>query len=103
MDCRLVGVPGSLMASASLCLSLLLLDSSVSSKTVWTNTLAFYSGYSKEAVLELVPQIASNLVSVMKSTKLLAIRNKYKSSKFLKVVEVPELTGEKLLELCEGC
>ena len=103
MDCSLVGVPGSLLASASLCFSLLLLDDTTSSSTVWTDTLAFYSGYSKEAVLELVPQIASNLVNLMKSNKLLAVKNKYKSSKFLKVAEIEELSGRRILELSGRC
>jgi len=103
MDCSLVGVPGSLLASASLCLSLLLLDHSTSSSTVWTDTLAFYSGYSKATVLELVPQIATNLVNLMKSNKLLAVKNKYKSSKFLKVSEIEELSGKRMQELCRKC
>jgi len=103
LDCSLVGVPGSLLASASLCFSLLLLDDTTSSNTVWTDTLAFYSGYSKEAVLELVPQIASNLVNLMKSNKLLAVKNKYKSSKFLKVAEIEELSGRRILELSGRC
>merc|ERR1712105_369257 len=42
LDCGLVGVPGSLLASASLCLSLLLLDGANTLDTVWTDTLAFY-------------------------------------------------------------
>jgi len=103
LDCSLVGVPGSLLASASLCFSLLLLDDTTTSNTVWTDTLAFYSGYSKEAVLELVPQIASNLVNLMKSNKLLAVKNKYKSSKFLKVAEIEELSGRRILELSGRC
>jgi len=102
LDCGLVGVPGSLLASASLCLSLLLLDGSFTLDNVWTNTLAFYSGYSRAAVLELVPKIASNLASLMKSNKLLAVKNKYKSTKFLKVAELGELKGARIAELCGG-
>jgi hypothetical protein len=102
MDCGLVAVPGSLLASASLCLSLLLLDGSNTLDNVWTDTLAFYSGYSRAAVLELVPKIASNLVSLMKSNKLMAVKNKYKSSKFLKVAELGELKGARIAELCKG-
>jgi len=102
LDCDLAGVPGSLLASASLCLSLLLLDGASTLDTVWTDTLAFYSGYSREAVLELVPKIASNLASLMKSNKLLAVKNKYKSSKFLKVAELGELKGARMAELCGG-
>ena len=102
LDCGLVAVPGSLLASASLCLSLLLLDGANTLDNVWTDTLAFYSGYSRAAVLELVPKIASNLASLMKSNKLLAVKNKYKSSKFLKVAELGELKGARMAELCGG-
>jgi len=102
LDCGLVGVPGSLLASASLCLSLLLLDGANTLDTVWTDTLAFYSGYSRDAVLELVPKIASNLANLMKSNKLLAVKNKYKSTKFLKVAELGELKGARIAELCGG-
>jgi len=102
MDCGLAGVPGSLLASASLCLSLLLLDGASTLDTVWSDTLAFYSGYSPAAVLELVPKIASNLANLVKSNKLLAVKNKYKSSKFLKVAELGELRGERMAELCGG-
>jgi len=102
LDCGLVGVPGSLLASASLCLSLLLLDGANTLDTVWTDTLAFYSGYSRDAVLELVPKIASNMANLMKSNKLLAVKNKYKSTKFLKVAELGELKGARIAELCGG-
>lgn len=103
LDCGLVGVPGSLLAAASLCLSLLLLDSTTSRHNVWTKTLAFYSGYTQEAVLELLPKVASNLVNLMKSNKLPAIKNKFKSSKFLKIAQVEELSGERILQLSAGC
>merc|ERR1711881_238611 len=102
LDYGLVGVPGSLLASASLCLSLLLLDGANTLDTVWTDTLAFYSGYSRDAVLELVPKIASNMANLMKSNKLLAVKNKYKSTKFLKVAELGELKGARIAELCGG-
>jgi len=102
LDCGLVAVPGSLLASASLCLSLLLLDGANTLDNVWSDTLAFYSGYSRAAVLELVPKIASNLANLMKSNKLMAVKNKYKSSKFLKVAELGELKGARIAELCGG-
>merc|ERR1711955_108675 len=51
LDVNLVHVSGSLLASASLCLSLLLLEKSSSLDSVWTATLQYYSGYSAEDVL----------------------------------------------------
>jgi len=99
LDYNLVSIPGSLLASSSLCLSLLLLDPALSLDTVWTKTLAFYSGYTPEQVLEVVPKLATNILKMNRSTKLQAVRNKYKSGKFMKVAELGELKGERMLEL----
>merc|ERR1712000_797224 len=99
LDVNLVSIPGSLLASSSLCLSLLLLDPALSLDTVWTKTLAFYSGYTPEQVLEVVPKLATNIVRMNRSTKLQAVRNKYKSGKFMKVAELGELKGDRMLEL----
>jgi len=99
IDYNLVSVPGSLLASSSLCLSLLLLDQSTSVDTVWTPTLQFYSGYSPEAVLDVVTKLATNMVRINRSNKLQAVRNKYKSGKFMKVADLGELKGEKLIQL----
>jgi len=99
LDYNLVAVPGSLMASSSLCLSLLLLDSSTSLDTVWTPTLQFYSGYSPETVLDIVTKLASNMVKMDRTSKLQAVRTKYKSGKFMKVADLGELQGDKMIEL----
>jgi len=99
LDYNLVSIPGSLLASSSLCMSLLLLDPSTSMDTVWTPTLEFYSGYTAEAVLEVVTKLATNMVKMNRSNKLQAVRNKYKSGKFMKVADLGELKGEKIMEL----
>jgi len=103
IDYNLVPVSGSLLASSSLCLSLLLLDKSTSLDTVWTPQLQFYSGYSAEEVLEVVIKLATNMMKMSRSGKLQAVRNKYKSGKFMKVAELAELKGEKLTELAGSC
>merc|ERR1711888_366322 len=102
LDYNLVSTPGSLLAAASLCLSLLLLDPSQSLETVWNQTLWFYSGYTPEQVLEVVPKLATNMTKMHRSTKLQAVRNKYKSGKFMKVADLGELKSERLIELA-GC
>jgi len=102
LDYNLVSTPGSLLAAASLCLSLLLLDPSQSLETVWNQTLSFYSGYTPEQVLEVVPKLATNMTKMHRSTKLQAVRNKYKSGKFMKVADLGELKSERLVELA-GC
>jgi len=99
LDYNLVSTPGSLLAAASLCLSLLLLDPSQSLETVWNQTLSFYSGYTPEQVLEVVPKLATNMTKMHRSTKLQAVRNKYKSGKFMKVADLGELKSERLSEL----
>merc|ERR1711955_92438 len=102
LDYNLVSSSGSLLAASSLCLSLLLLDPAQSVETVWNQTLSFYSGYTSEQVLEVVPKLATNMAKMHRSTKLQAIRNKYKSGKFMKVADLGELKSERLVELA-GC
>jgi len=102
LDYNLASVPGSLLASGSLCLSLLLLEPSVSVDTVWNPTLSYYSGYSAESVLQLVVKLASNIVKMNRSSKLQAVRNKYKSGKFMKVADLGELKSEKIVELASA-
>eukprot|EP00090_Calanus_glacialis_P008447 TRINITY_DN16797_c0_g1_i1.p1 TRINITY_DN16797_c0_g1~~TRINITY_DN16797_c0_g1_i1.p1 ORF type:complete len:386 (-),score=115.13 TRINITY_DN16797_c0_g1_i1:224-1381(-) len=99
LDYNLVHIPGSLLASSSLCMSLLVLDPSTSMDTVWTPTLEFYSGYTAEDVLDVVTKLATNMVKMNRSNKLQAVRNKYKSGKFMKVADLGELKGEKIFEL----
>lgn len=100
-DIDMVSIAGSLQAAAALCMSLLLLDKSTSLDTVWTPTLQYYSGYSAQAVLEVLPKVSSNVLKVKTNSKLQAVRTKYKSGKFLKVADIEELKSERLLELAE--
>ena len=59
LDYNFVSMPGSLFASSSLCMFLLLLDPSTSMDTVWTPTLEFYSGYFADPPLLHVLTLAS--------------------------------------------
>lgn len=100
LDYSMVPVAGSKLAAASLCLSLLVLDPITNTvSTVWTPTLSFYSGYSMAELLPTVKKIAANLVRSARSTKLQAVRTKYKSGKFMKVSELGELKGDVILGL----
>jgi len=99
-DYTMVKCPGSQLAAAALCLSLLVLEQGSTENTVWTPTLAYYSGYTKEQVMPLVRRHAANILKIHKPTsKLQAVRTKYRSSKFLKVSEMTELCGEVVLNL----
>jgi len=102
-DYNLVPISGSLLASSSLCLSLLLLDKTTSLDTVWTPQLQFYSGYNADKVLAIAIKLANNLTKMSFNSKLQAVRNKYRSVKFLKVADLPELKGNKLTELARSC
>merc|ERR1711915_573270 len=102
LDDGLAPVPGSLLASASLCLSLLLHESSVSVDTVWSPSLQYYSGYSTESVLPIVSKLASNIIKLNnRSCTLHAVRNKYKSGKFMKVADLAVLKSETILKLAK--
>merc|ERR1712202_26605 len=95
LDYRLIQVPGSLLAASALCL-----DRSCEVKSVWTPTLEHYSQYDTTAVLELVPKLALNMVKLNKQgCKLTAVKSKYKSGKFLKVADLEEVKGGRIMEL----
>jgi len=102
LDYNLVPVSGSLLASASLCLSLLILDPSISADNVWSPTLQYYSGDSAVSVLRLVVKLASNVVKMYRSCKLQAVRNKYKSGKYLQIADHVESRLEKIVELANA-
>jgi len=102
MEYSLAPVYGSKLAAASLCLSLLVTDPSTSVSTVWTPTLAFYSGYSMEEVLPYVKKIANIVVKAAKAPKLQAIKTKYKSGKFMRVSDMKELKDDVMIGLANS-
>merc|ERR1712193_402853 len=51
----LVPIPGSKLAASALCLSLMLLEPQEKQNGIWSKTLKFYSGYSKE---DLTPTVS---------------------------------------------
>merc|ERR1712098_82980 len=96
----LVPVPGSKLAASALCLSLLLLEPQEKQSSVWGETLVSYSGYSKEELTPTVSRLAKTISSAfLKSSKMEAIRTKYRGAKFMKVADLPELKGEVLARL----
>jgi len=97
-DYRLVACPGSQLAAASLCLSLLVLEPEATS--AWSPTLAYYSGYSSQEVLPLVGHLAGNLLAAhSQNCKLDAVKTKYKSSKFLRASDLGDSKRETILKL----
>merc|ERR1712126_308375 len=73
------------------------IDQEASMDNVWTLTLAYYSGYTMDAILPLVRRLAAIIVKTHKpSAKFQAVRTKYKGSKFLRVADLGELKSEVL-------
>ena len=94
----LAHIPPSLLASAALYLSLMILVPGSTLTSVWSPTLQYYSTYRMEDVLPVVSSLASVLMKRGQS-KLRAVHAKYSSRKFMKVAEMPELAGEIVGEL----
>lgn len=96
VDYDSVNVLPSEIAAASLCLSMKLLDSSE-----WEDTVAYYSNYSETQLDPIIRKIAQ-LVLKAGTGKLTAIKNKYQSSKFLRISGIPELKNKLITELSES-
>jgi len=100
LEYSLVPVPGSTLAAAALLLSLLVLEPGADLDTVWTPTLAFYSGYTKAALLPTASKLAACILNVSgRNGKLRAVKTKYQGGKFLKVADHSALKGEVLVNL----
>jgi len=100
LDYSLVPTPGSLMAASALFLSLLLLEPGASLDNVWSPTLAFYTGYSREELVPIVTRHAVNLINMPKR-KLQAIRTKYRGIKFMKIADHDVMKGETVAQLAK--
>jgi hypothetical protein len=92
-DYSMVHYYPSQIASAALCLSMKLMDSSD-----WGDTLHFYSKYSEKELMPIIKKMAV-LVTKSGSGKLVAIKTKYQSSKFMRISTVPELKSQVILDL----
>ncbi|NP_001158480.1 cyclin B [Saccoglossus kowalevskii] len=84
------------IAAAALCLSMKLLDES----STWTDTLYYYSTYSEEKVLPIIKKMCKQLVK-SENSKLQAVRNKYNSSKFMKISCISELKSSIVTEFAD--
>uniref|UniRef100_A0AAQ5YI70 Cyclin N-terminal domain-containing protein n=1 Tax=Amphiprion ocellaris TaxID=80972 RepID=A0AAQ5YI70_AMPOC len=87
LDYSMVHYRPSEIAAASLCLSQLLLDG-----LPWSPTQQHYSTYDEVHLKPIVQHIAKNVVMVNEGkTKFQAVRNKYSSSKLMKISLIPQL------------
>ncbi|KAM4021637.1 G2/mitotic-specific cyclin-B1-like [Anomaloglossus baeobatrachus] len=95
VDYAMVHYPPSQIAAAASCLSL-----KVFSASDWTVTLQHYTSYSEETLLPVMQHMAKNVVKVNKGlTKHLTVKNKYGSSKQMKISTLPQLRSEVVLQM----
>uniref|UniRef100_A0A2K5KF99 Cyclin-like domain-containing protein n=1 Tax=Colobus angolensis palliatus TaxID=336983 RepID=A0A2K5KF99_COLAP len=60
----------------------------------------YYTGYTENEVLEVMQHMAKNVVKVNENlTKFIAIKNKYASSKLLKISTIPQLNSKAVKDL----
>ncbi|XP_031686791.1 G2/mitotic-specific cyclin-B2 isoform X2 [Oncorhynchus kisutch] len=87
LDYDMVHYHPSEIAAAALCLSQLLLD-----ELNWTPTQEHYSTYNENHLKPIMEHIAKNIVSVNEGrTKLQAVKNKYSSSRLMRISLIPQL------------
>nr|XP_046201926.1 G2/mitotic-specific cyclin-B2-like isoform X1 [Oncorhynchus gorbuscha] len=87
LDYDMVHYHPSEIAAAALCLSQLLLD-----ELNWTLTQEHYSTYNENHLKPIMQHIAKNVVSVTEGrTKLQAVKNKYASSRLMRISLIPQL------------
>jgi len=98
LEYELAHYPPSLMAAASLFLSLRILEPNATIATVWTPTLQHYSTYNTRELLPVVVKLAQAVLR-SKESKLQAVHTKYASKKFIKVGELSDLKGDVMTKL----
>ncbi|XP_051919946.1 G2/mitotic-specific cyclin-B2 isoform X2 [Hippocampus zosterae] len=95
IDYEMVHYRPSEIAAAALCLSQLLLN-----ELPWSTTQEHYSTYSEAHLRPIMQHIAKNVVRVNGGkTKFQAVRNKYSSSKLMKISLIPQLNSQLISNL----
>ncbi|XP_053575883.1 G2/mitotic-specific cyclin-B2 [Bombina bombina] len=98
VDYDMVHFHPSEIAAAALCLSQKILGHGK-----WDATLHFYTGYAEEDLSLIMKHMAKNIVKVNKNqTKHVAVRNKYASSKLMKVSACPQLMSKVVTDLASS-
>ncbi|KAL6440919.1 hypothetical protein ACFW04_003371 [Cataglyphis niger] len=92
--------PPSLIAAAAIYLAFLIIgnDEEDESKEIWTDTLVYYSTYSKDDVLPVVRDIAAMIIN-SETSKYQAVRKKYVHVKHMKISVRPELKSPIMLAI----
>ncbi|XP_037376766.1 G2/mitotic-specific cyclin-B2-like [Talpa occidentalis] len=95
IDYDMVHYHPSKVAAAASCLS-----QKVLGQGKWNVKQQYYTGYTENEVLEVMQHMAKTVVKVNENlTKFIAIKNKYASSKLLKISIIPQLKSKAIKEL----
>ncbi|CAI9610778.1 unnamed protein product [Staurois parvus] len=98
VDYEMVHYPPSQIAAAASCLSLKVLNGGD-----WTPTLQHYTMYSEDSLRPIIQHMAKNVLRVNKGlTKHMTVKNKYGSSKQMKISTIPQLRSEVIAELARA-
>ncbi|KAM4677406.1 G2/mitotic-specific cyclin-B2-like [Discoglossus pictus] len=98
VDYDMVHFNPSEIAAAALCLSQKILG-----QGRWGPTQQYYTGYAEENLLLVMKHMAKNVVKVNKNqTKHVAVRNKYASSKLMKISTLPQLMSPVITDLAKS-
>jgi len=92
LDYNMVAILPSVLAAASLLLSLKVHRPDVSLEALWTPTLVHYTSYAVEDLVVTVHELA-NILSTAKEAKLQTVRRKYSGANFMKIALLPNLTN----------
>ncbi|MEE6502940.1 hypothetical protein FKM82_004684, partial [Ascaphus truei] len=95
LDYNMVHFHPSMVAAAALCLTQKVLN-----QGTWDAVMQFYTGYTQECLLLVMKYMAKNVVQVNRNlTKFVAVKNKYASSKLLKISTIPQLKSNVVTDL----
>ncbi|MEE6495427.1 hypothetical protein FKM82_002043 [Ascaphus truei] len=97
VDYEMVHYLPSQVAAAASCLSLKVLNAGD-----WTPTLQHYMVYSEDSLVPVMQHLAKNVMKVNKGlTKHLTVKNKYASSKQMKISTIPQLRSAVIVDLAQ--
>uniref|UniRef100_A0A8C8RSL1 Cyclin B2 n=1 Tax=Pelusios castaneus TaxID=367368 RepID=A0A8C8RSL1_9SAUR len=98
LDYDMVHYHPSEIAAAALCLS-----QKVLGQGKWGAKQQYYTGYAEDNLLLVMQHMAKNVVRVNENlTKYTAIRNKYASSKLMRISTIPQLTSKTVKDLASS-
>ncbi|XP_075037641.1 G2/mitotic-specific cyclin-B1 [Mixophyes fleayi] len=98
VDYEMVHFPPSQIATAASCLSLKVFNAGD-----WTPTLQHYTSYSEDSLFPVMQHMAKNVVKVNKGlSKHMTVKNKYASSKQMKISTIPQLRSGIIVEMARA-